>query len=171
MSVRLVIWLSPLLLILAGCATPPEPVQLDKANVLPLELNSKYKVSKVKQFYNQPEIFLPTPNETVSFERQRLNWGSITYVDKLEKQGNYYDFFWKAGERADVTVRFEYRQMALGNFVRAKEVYFPEAKGTFKTTFNVIGDEYIESGRVSAWRVLLIVNGRIVGLRQSFTWK
>ena len=171
MRARIVIWLSPLLLILAGCATPPEPVQLDKANVLPLELNSNYRISKVRQFYNQPSTFLSTPSETVNFERRRIAWGTINAVDRVEKEGNYYDFYWKAGERADVTVRFEYRQMGLGNLVRAKEVYFPEARGTFKTSFNVIGDEYTEFGRVSAWRLLLIVNGRIVGLRQSFTWK
>lgn len=171
MRARIVIWLSPLLLILAGCATPPEPVQLDKANVLPLELNPAFKVSKVKQFYNQPATFLATSNETVNFERKRLQWGAIDSVDLQKRYGNYNDFYWKAPERSDVTVRFEYRQLGLGNLVRAKELYYPEAKGTYKSTFNVIGDEYLEFGRVSGWRVLLIVNGRIVGLRQSFMWK
>jgi hypothetical protein len=29
----------------------------------------------------------------------------------------------------------------------------------------------LENGLVSAWRALLIVNGRVVGLRQSSMWR
>jgi hypothetical protein len=33
-----------------------------------------------------------------------------------------------------------------------------------------VGSDYFEDGRVSGWRVLLIENGKIVGLTQSFLW-
>jgi hypothetical protein len=36
--------------------------------------------------------------------------------------------------------------------------------------FDIIGDQNLEDGRVSGWRVLLIENGKIVGLNQSFLW-
>ena len=88
-----------------------------------------------------------------------------------ERYGNYYTFFWRTSERADVTVRLEYRQSALGNYVMAMERYYPQAKGSYTSEFNTAGDEYLESGRVTSWRVLLIVDGRIVALRQSFMWR
>ena len=44
-------------------------------------------------------------------------------------------------------------------------------KGSVKTEFTVIGDDYLENGPVTNWRALLIVNGRIVGLTQSYLWK
>jgi hypothetical protein len=54
--------------------------------------------------------------------------------------------------------------------VQAKELFYPAAKGTIETKFTVIGDEYADDGRVTAYRLLLIQNNRIVGLRQSFLW-
>ncbi len=53
----------------------------------------------------------------------------------------------------------------------AQERYYPHASGSYKSTFRVTGDEYLEHGQVTSWRVLLIVDGRIVAFRQSFMWK
>jgi hypothetical protein len=39
-----------------------------------------------------------------------------------------------------------------------------------KTAFKIIGDDYIEDGRITSWRALLIENGKIVGLTQSYLW-
>ena len=79
--------------------------------------------------------------------------------------GTITQFFWRTSEQADVTVRLEYRQAALGNYVMAVERYYPQAKGSYKSEFDTAGDEYLENGRVTSWRVLLIVNGRIVALQ------
>jgi hypothetical protein len=54
--------------------------------------------------------------------------------------------------------------------VQARELSYPAAKGSFKSEFKVIGDDYNEDGRVTAWRAILIENGKIVGLNQSFLW-
>ena len=67
-------------------------------------------------------------------------------------------------------MRLEYRQENLGSFVQAREVSCKDAKGSMKSEFDIIGDDYIEDGRVTAWRALLIENGRIVGLTQSYLW-
>ena len=71
---------------------------------------------------------------------------------------------------SDVTVRFEYRQAGLSNYVLAKERYYPGVRGSRKSTFEVTGDEFLESGRVTSWRVLMIVDGKIVAMRQSYVW-
>jgi hypothetical protein len=39
-----------------------------------------------------------------------------------------------------------------------------------ETRFQVIGDDYIQDGRVISWRALLISEGKIVGLTQSYLW-
>lgn len=157
---------------MGGCAGPqPRPVQLEEANVLPLELNENFEFRKVRRFFFEPTQFPETTSETVNFERRRYAYGAITPRDLEERFGNYYHIYWRARERADVTVRFEYRQAGLGNLVSAKELYYPEARGSFTSDFEVIGDEYLEFGRVTSWRALLIVDGRIVAFTQSFMWK
>jgi len=107
----------------------------------------------------------------VSFERQRVNYGAITgTVDRLELRGNYYNFFWRTRQTGPVTVRFEYRQANLGAYVQAREVAYNKVKGAMETKFQVIGDDYIQEGRVISWRALLISEGKIVGLTQSYLW-
>jgi hypothetical protein len=53
----------------------------------------------------------------------------------------------------------------------AQERYFRAARGSHRSTFQVTGDEFLENGLVSAWRALLIVDGRVVALRQSSMWR
>ena len=156
----------------SSCSTPPGPAtKLEKAGVLPLELNDNYQFRKIKLFYFSVDPVPVTQSEPILFERERMAWGAVDGYQLGQRYGNYYTFFWRTSQRADVTVRLEYRQSALGNYVMAMERYYPEAKGSYRSEFNTAGDEYLEFGRVTSWRVLLIVDGRIVALRQSFMWR
>jgi len=156
----------------SSCSTPPEPAtKLQKAAVLPLEINDKFQFRKIKQAYFTADRAPATDSEPVLFERQRLEWGAVDRYQLERRYGNYYTFFWRTSEQADVTVRMEYRQAALGNYVMAMERYYPQAKGSYRSEFSTAGDDYWENGRVTSWRVLLIVDGRIVALRQSFMWR
>jgi hypothetical protein len=156
----------------SSCSTSPRPAtKLEKAGVLPLELNDNYQFRKIKLFYFSADPVPVTLSEPVLFERQRIAWGAVDGYQLARRYGNYYTFFWRTSQRADVTVRLEYRQSALGNYVMAMERYYPEAKGSYRSEFNTAGDEYLEFGRVTSWRVVLIVDGRIVALRQSFMWR
>lgn len=155
-----------------SCATEPGPAtKLEKANVLPLSLNDHFTIRKVDRWFynNEPQVY--TQSEPVQFERQRMYWGVVNSFEYEMRYGNYFTIFWRATERADVTVRLEYRQAALGNYVMAQERYYPGAKGTIRSPFTVIGDDYREFGRVTSWRILLIVDGRIVGFKQSYMWR
>jgi len=158
--------------LLAGCASvQPPAVKLEKANVLPLALDDDFEFRKQKLAFLSPEDLPPNQSEPVLFERQRAFWGAIDNVDIQQRYGNYFTFFWRAKRQADLTVRLEYRQAGLGNYVLAQELYYPAARGSYESRFKVTGDDYLEFGRVTAWRVLLISEGRIVGLAQSFIWK
>ena len=150
------------------CAEAPR--SLDKANVLPLALDDAFQFRKTIIFLNDPELNKPTFDPMIAFERQRVNYGAITGVDYVERRGYYFNVSWSAKRPADITARIEYRLENLGAHVQAKEMRFPFAKGSHVTKFTVIGDEYQEGGKVTAWRVLLIENGRAVGLYQSFLW-
>ena len=158
-------------LLLASCAAPPKPVELATASVLPLALDSDFEFRKVKRFLNQPEIFEETLNEAINHERSRVNFGALSADERQQRQGTYFDFFWRAKRPANLTVRLEYRQAKLGNAVRAQEVAYEQAKGSVKTSFAVIGDNYLWDGPVTAWRCLLIENNRIVAFTQSYLWK
>jgi len=107
----------------------------------------------------------------ISFERQYRLFGAVTGLDQRQRFGNYFDFFWRAKRPSDVTVRLEYRQDKLHEHVQAQEISYRNVRGTHKTEFKVIGDDYFDDGRVIAWRCLLIENGRIVAENRSFLWE
>jgi hypothetical protein len=145
--------------------------KLQTANVLPLALDDRYQFRKEEEFLNDQRYFKPTTDEMVAFERQRYAYGAVTNsIDRLELRGHYYNFFWRTKQPGPLTVRFEYRQANLGSYVQAKEVDYARPKGTMETRFQVIGDEYNQDGRVISWRALLISDGKIVGLTQSYLW-
>ena len=163
------------LLLIGGCATPEPPqVKLEQANILPLAINPVFAFRKETQFLNDPSTYLQdtTPSEAVDFERRYYMWPATTMLDKDTLRGNYLNFYWwNHGQPADVTVRLEYRQANLGPFVMAREKTYPAVKGSKRTQFTIIGDDYLENGPVTNWRCLLIVDGKIVGLTQSYLWK
>lgn len=161
--------------LLASCVTnSPPAVELPEAKVLPLALDNDFGFRKTIRTLNQKkfnEIALSNRDEVRQFQRTWMNYGALTGAERQEREGTYYDIFWRAKRPADITVRFEYRQAKLGNAVRAKETFVPQAKGTVKSSFSVIGDDFQWDGPVTEWRCLLVENGKIVGLTQSYLWK
>ena len=163
-------------LLMIGCATPEPPqVKLEKANILPLSINPDFVFRKKTQFLNDPATYLqggPNTDEVIYFERAYHMWPATTVLDQNSLRGHYMNFWWwNRGNPADVTVRLEYRQANLSSFVMAREKTYPAAKGSHRTQFTVIGDDYLENGPITNWRCLLIVDGKIVGLTQSYLWK
>ena len=162
---------------------------LTKVNPLPVALDNDFQFRKTKLFHlmeNPPkarksfsQAMATNPNNptagiaeaSLGFERTYRLHGAISAADKKQRYGNYFDFFWRVKRPANVTVRLEYRQEALRSFVQAREISYPEAKGNYKTEFAVIGDDYFQDGRVTAWRCLLIENGKIVAQNRSYLWE
>jgi len=108
---------------------------------------------------------------SITFERQYRLFGAVTYLDQRQRFGDYFDFFWRAKRPADVTVRLEYRQEKLHEHVQGQEISYRNVRGTHKTEFKIIGDDYFDDGRVISWRCLLIENGRIVAEKRSYMWE
>ncbi len=174
--------LALLLIVLAptgswGAQQPPV-VLLTKANALPLSIDPAVQFRKTKTYFlESPQVTGikaggTNEEQSLVFERRRLLYGAITGSDTRDRYGDYYVFFWRALRQANLTLRLEYRQQKAGGFIQAREVDYPDAKGSHVTRINITGDDYREQGRVSAWRVLLIENHRTVAaLGQSYLWR
>jgi hypothetical protein len=173
-------------------ASQPQVKVLTKVDKLPLALNDDFQFRKTKLFYmsenppkakksfsqaltaNTNNINNPTAGiaeASLGFERTYRLYGAISQADKNQRYGNYLDFFWRVKRPANVTVRLEYRQEKLRAFVQAREVSYSNATGNNKTEFAIIGDDYFQDGRVTAWRCLLIENGKIVAENRSYLWE
>jgi hypothetical protein len=174
-----------------------EPRVVEKVTPLPVALNKDFEFRKTKLFFmsekapkaserakqtssstslggksNSPSQKTATLQDApITFERQYRLFGAVTSLDQRQRFGNYFDFFWRAKRPSDVTVRLEYRQEKLHEHVQAQEISYRNVRGTHKTEFKVIGDDYFDDGRVIAWRCLLIENGRIVAENRSFMWE
>ena len=127
-------------------------------------------------FLESPEVTASAPAATSSkslvFERRRLLFGAITGSDIRDRYGNYFTFFWRALARPTSPCGWNTASKRLGSLIQAREVNYPDAKGSYITRFQINGDDYLEQGRVSAWRVLLIENHHtIVALGQSYLWR
>jgi hypothetical protein len=175
-----------------------EPRILAKVTPLPVALSKDFEFRKTKLFFLSERG--PKPGERaqqtasklspgapsgsastqktatladtqIVFERQYRLFGAVTGLDQAQRCGDYFDFFWRTKRPAEVTVRLEYRQEKLHDFVQGQEISYRVAPGTHKTEFKVIGDDYFDDGRVIAWRCLLIENGRIVAENRSYMWK
>ena len=143
---------------------------IEKPKVLPLAIDDAFQFRKTITFLNDPKTFKPAYADMIRFERQRVNFGAITQADRRERWGHYYTFYWRTKRATDLTVRLEYRQQNLGSHVQARELRYPAARGSMKSEFKIIGDDYEQDGQVTAWRAVLIENGRIVAVNQSFLW-
>ena len=151
------------------------PLPLPQAKVLPLELSDQFEFRKFDIFINAQLRPRATPMVTrelmIYMERHRSTWGAIDYQETNAKTGEFFTFFWRAKRQADLTLRFEYRQSNLKNLVQAREIYYPAARGSHESHFDILGNDYSEDGRVTSWRALLIENQKIVALLQSRAWR
>ena len=175
-----------------------EPKIVEKVTPLPVALDKDFEFRKTKLFFlserapkaserarqstssvNSVAAKSNAPNQKTAtlqdapiiFERQYRLFGAVTKLDQHQRFGDYFDFFWRAKRPSDVTVRLEYRQEKLHEHVQAQEITYKNVRGTHKTEFKVIGDDYFDDGRVTAWRCLLIANERIVAENRSFLWE
>ena len=156
--------------------------QLTKVDKLPVALDPDFQFRKTKLFSlgeipggsatKRFQTGRQGPKDpSVGFESAYRLYGAVTELDKRQRYGNYFDFFWRAKRPAAITVRLEYQQEKLRVATQAREVTYPHAYGHIKTEFAIIGDDFSNDGRVLAWRCLLIEKGRIVAEDRSYLWR
>ena len=154
------------------------PLPIETANVLPLALSDDFQFRKFSIFRNTPPTPrpgatpLPTRDLMIQFERKRRLWGAVDGVESGQRTGQYFTFSWRAKRQADLTLRLEYRQTNLQNYVQAREIHYPNARGSHASEFAIVGRDYFQDGPITWWRAVLIEDGRrIVALLPSRTWR
>jgi len=151
------------------------PLPIESANVLPLAISDDFEFRKFEIFRNAAPVPGATPIFTkdlmVDFERKHRLWGAIDAADVSAKTGQYFTFFWRAKRPANLTLRLEYRQTNLKNYVQARESNYPNGKGSHTSEFAIVGNDYETDGPITSWRAILIENRKIVALLQSRNWQ
>ena len=161
---------------LNGREVPREVRHSAEPKPLPLTLDDSFRIRKVSSLQLDPIVQAAATsrggisNSYLQAEIDRRYYGAVSSLERRMREGHYYNFEWSTSKTADLTIRFEYRQEKLGLAVQLIEMDYPKAKGTYRSEFSVIGDDYHQDGPVTAWRVTLVENGRIVGVNQSFLW-
>jgi hypothetical protein len=172
-------WLLPgafLAMLIGGIFVRAEnPLPMESADVLPLAISDDFEFRKFEIFRNALAVPgatpIPTKDLMIDFERKRRLWGALDGVDVLARTGQYFTFFWRAKRPANLTIRLEYRQANLKNYVQARELNYVNAKGSHESEFAILGNDYENDGPITSWRAILIENRNIVALLQSRTWQ
>jgi hypothetical protein len=165
-----------LAMVAAGALVRAEnPPPIEKADVLPLAISDDFEFRKFAIFRNAPPVPgatpIPTKDLMVDFERKHRLWGAIDAADYAARTGQYFDFFWRTKRPANLTLRLEYRQTNLKNYVQGREINYPNATGSHESEFAIVGSDYETDGPITSWRAILIENRKIVALLQSRTWR
>jgi hypothetical protein len=151
------------------------PLPIESANVLPEAISDDFEFRKFEIFRNASIVPgatpIPTKDLMIDFERKHRLWGALLAADILAKTGQYFTFFWRAKRPANLTLRLEYRQANLKNYVQGRELYYPNARGSHTSEFAIVGNDYANDGPITSWRAILIENRKIVALLQSRTWQ
>ena len=130
------------------------------------------EIAKVKYYNLQPTQVLKTPDPTILFERQHYLYGAFTAAEQIKRTGNYFTVMWRAQDRTQpVTVRFEYRQEKTALDVKKQEQEVTEIRRNNVTEFRVVGKDFEDGGRVTAWRVTLLRGKEELVSQNSYLWK
>jgi len=143
----------------------------DGAWRLPQAPDDEVRIGKIYEFLNDPEITKTGKDKSLAYEFKYFNHGAITERQKYNRQGQYFVVTWSnGGPPADYQLRLDYRQAKTREEVRTLTIPYPNARGTFKGTFSVTGDQYYLNGSLLSWRISVVRNGQIVAEERSFVW-
>ncbi len=130
------------------------------------------KITKVKYFHLNPEVPLNTEERALQMERDYHLYGAVTRAERQQRAGHYYSVFWKAEDRdSPILLRFEYRQANAGLEAMSLEIPIERIRRSNVTRFEITGDDYLDLGPVTAWKVTLVRGDQELVSQQSFLWK
>lgn len=111
-------------------------------------------------------------NPMIRGDQRRLLHGAIGVREQEKLLGHYYVVLWnEASGTGPVRVLFEYQQAGSGSLVKRQEQSFDAGSTEGRAEFRVIGEDYLEGGRVLAWRCRLFRDGNEIAERHSYLWE
>ena len=140
---------------LGACAGPPEALV-------------------VKQFQLRDQQRVKTEEPMVRMEKERHFHGAISMSERRARLGQYYTLIWqdKAGAgQGEVELVFQYQQGATASRVKQMSRKFPATDTKGSAEFAVIGNDYLQGGKVLAWKASLFRGKREISSRKSYLWQ
>lgn len=105
-------------------------------------------------------------------EQLKKFYGAVGVRERELRLGHYYAVDWHNREVGEeVTVKFEYQQGATGSRVLTLEETFDGSLTKGRAEFQIIGQDYLEGGKVLAWRCGLWRGNREVASQSSYLWE
>ncbi len=144
--------LIPVLALVVGCADPADPL-----------------VVKMHTLRDQDVNLAQDP--MIRHEKMRRLFGAISMEERRQRLGQYYTVFWNADPSAEKKILFQFLQAGSGSRVKSMRREIAPGTSTGKEEFAVIGDDYIENGRVLAWKISLVSGGETIATEQSYLWE
>lgn len=129
----------------------------------------------VKQFQLRDLADSSAEDPMARNEKLRRLHGAVSVEERRQRLGQYYTVLWRdpaggTGDRPSEII-FEYQQGATASLVKRMSRRFDPGEPSGVAEFAVIGDDYFTNGRVLAWRVIFLQDGRVVATKQSYLWQ
>jgi len=130
------------------------------------------EISRVKYYRFRPFDKLSAATDAmVAKEKEYYSRGAVTQAQLREREGNYYNVFWRTDNGGQpAVVRFEFLQEADQGTVKRKEISVGNPGWRNNTEFQIVGPEYAKGGDVRAWKATVLQGGRPIATQQSFLW-
>lgn len=127
----------------------------------------------VKQYTLRDENISGSDDPMVRQEKLRRLYGAVSLEERRSKLGQYYTILWSLPESigSDREIIFRYQQGGSGSFIKTMNRKLPSGSSGGKEEFGVTGDDYFDNGRVLAWKIDLLVDGRTVASEKSYLWE
>ena len=131
------------------------------------------RVLVVKQYTLRDQETMGNQDPMLRHEKLRRLYGAVSLEERKARLGQYYTILWSLPEAVGARreVIFRYQQGGSGSRVKVMSERIAVGGGAGKVEFAVIGDDYFQRGRVLAWQVSLVVDGKVVAEKRSYLWE
>ena len=109
----------------------------------------------------------------VRMEKESRLRGAISMEERRQRLGQYYTLIWsdaKGVGSGPVELVFEYRQGGTASQIKRFTKQFPASAASGTADFSVGGDNYVDNGKVLAWRATVLRDGKEIAVRRSYLW-
>jgi hypothetical protein len=130
------------------------------------------EITKVNRYRLNSKKDIRAVDPAIPFEHRRRLYGALTTEEMAARDGNYITVQWSVADRSQpVVVRLQYRQSKTGAKVITKDVEVASPRGSNVTEFEIVGDDYVKNGHVTAWSASLVRGKQELVSHHSYLWQ
>jgi hypothetical protein len=110
-------------------------------------------------------------DQMIAHEKAKRLFGAVSMEERRQRLGQYYTILWQLDSGTNREILFEYQQGKTGSLVKTMKRQLPAGSTSGTEEFTVIGDDYLQNGRILTWRISLISDGKTIASKQSDLWE